>query len=217
MFVKLWMSTELVTVNKSQPISEAIRYMKEHNIRRLPVIDDNDGLVGIVSKQDVFNAMPSIIDGSEVNSSTFMVDSVKVEAIMTPQPLWVGPLTPLEKVAQSMRKHKIGGVPVLENGALVGIITESDVFAAFTEILGANVEGIRIEMIVGKKTREFYAIIDVFKRYHISVQAITVHHDFGENQQLVTVKVLGDECDEMLDSLRESGAQINRIINDGND
>ena len=214
MFVKLWMSTELVTVKKSQTISEIMSLLDEHNLRRLPVVGDNDELVGIVSKQDVINAMPSIIDGSEVNASTFMVDSVKVETIMTQQPLWVGPLTPLEKVAQSMRKHKVGGMPVLESGALVGIITESDIFAAFTEVLGANVDGVRIEMIIGKKTRELYGIIDIFKRYDISLQAITVHRDFGENQQLVTVKVLGDECDEMLDSLRASGAKINRIIND---
>lgn len=214
MFVKLWMSTELITVNKNQTISEVMMCMKEHSIRRIPVVDDKLRLVGIVSKQDVINAMPSIIDGSEASSSTFMIDSVKVETIMTPQPLWVDPLTPLEKVAQSMRKHKIGGVPVLESGVLVGIITESDIFAAFTEVLGANIEGVRIEMIVGKRAREFYAIIDIFKRYGISVQSITAHRDFGESQQLLTVKVSGDECDDMLDALRESGAQINRIIND---
>lgn len=217
MFVKLWMSSNLITVNKGQTISETVSCMTEHSIRRLPVVGDKGELVGIVSKQDIFNAMPSIIDGGEASSSTFMADNVKVETIMTPQPLSVDPLTPLEKVAQSMRKHKIGGVPVLEKGVLVGIITESDIFAAFTEVLGANIEGVRIEMIVGKKAREFYAIIDIFKRYGISVQSITAHRDFGENQQLLTVKVSGDECDEMLDALRESGAQINRITNDEND
>jgi acetoin utilization protein AcuB len=70
-------------------------------------------------------------------------------------------------------------------------------------------------MIIGRESRDLYNVMDIFRRYDIFVQAITVHHGFGENQRLLTIRVMGDELDDMLDALRRSKVQINRIqVND---
>ncbi len=211
MFVKLWMTSAPITINQKQTVAEAHACLQENTIRRIPVIDDNKALIGIVSQQDIINALPSVVDGSSVGSPSFLAQSTTIEDIMTHNPMWVAPDTPLESVAQRMRQHKIGGMPVLEDGKLVGIITESDVFSAFVEVLGAGEEGARIEMIIGKKSSDLYDIIDIFRRYDMSIQAITIHDGFSGTQRLVTLRVMGDELDDMLDALRSSGTQINRI------
>jgi len=211
MFVRLWMTTELITIGTEQSVIEAQHCMRDNHIRRIPVVDDDGSLVGIVSQRDILNFLPSILDGSPSGTSS-LAGSTKVGTIMTCAPMCVTPLTPLETVAQLMRQHKIGGMPVVDDsGTLVGIITESDIFSAFMEVLGAGGDGARIEMIIGKESRALYAVMDVFKRYDIFVQAITVHHDFGENKRLLTIRVRGEELEEMIDALRRSGAQINRI------
>ncbi len=214
MFVKLWMTKDVITIAAQQKVTDLLQIFKGNKIRRIPVVDDSNNLVGIVSKQDIFNIMPSVIDGSTTGSSRVLIDDTKVEEIMTKHPITVETLTPLESVAQLMRSNKVGGVPVLEDGKLLGIIPESDIFAAFTEVLGGKNEGVRIELIISKSSKEIYSVLDIFKRYDIFIQAITVHHDFGENQRLLTAKISGDEYDEMLDTLRSSGVQINRITDE---
>lgn len=212
MFVKLWMTPcPLVTIRPEQSVMEAQTCLQENRIRRMLVVDAEGKLVGIVSMGDIINSMPSNIDGSSAGAS-FLSSSTSVGDIMVRQPMCVEPLTPLETVAQRMRQHKIGGMPVVDDGKLVGIITESDIFAAFMEVLGAGGDGARIEMIIGKKSRDLYDIMDIFKRYDIFVQAITVHHGYGDNQRLLTIRVMGEEIDDMLEALRRSGAQINRIL-----
>lgn len=216
MFVKLWMSKRpLVTINQEQSVVEAHTCLLQHRIRRLPVIDGDGTLVGIVSQKDILNFLPSMVDGSSAGTSS-LAGSTRVGDIMARAPMCVTPLTPLETVAQLMRQHKIGGMPVVDDaGALAGIITESDIFAAFMEVLGAGGEGARIEMIIGKESRDLYSVMDIFRRYEVFVQAITVHHGFGENKRLLTIRVLGEELDDMLDALRRSGVQINRIQLEG--
>jgi len=180
MFVRLWMTTELITISTEQNVIEAQHCMQDNHIRRIPVVDDDGSLVGIVSQRDILNFLPSILDGSSSGTSS-LAGATKIGTIMTCAPMCVTPLTPLETVAQLMRQHKIGGMPVVaDSGTLVGIITKSDIFSAFMEVLGAGGDGARFEMIIGKESRALYAVMDVFKRYDIFVQAITIHHDFGE-------------------------------------
>lgn len=211
MFVRLWMTTELITIGPEQSVAEAQSSMLDNRIRRIPVVDPEGSLVGIVSQRDIISFQPPIVDGSSAAASS-PAGSTNVGDVMAPRPMCVNPLTPLETVAQLMRQHKIGGMPVVDNnGILVGIITESDIFSAFMEVLGAGGDGARIEMIISKESRTFYKVMDIFKRYDVFVQAITVHHDFGENKRLLTIRVRGEELDEMMDVLRRSGALINRI------
>lgn len=211
MFVRLWMTTELITIGPEQSVVDAHKSMLENRIRRILVVDTAGALVGIVSQRDVLNLLPSALDGSSAGTSS-LAGSTKVGDIMTCAPMCVNPLTPLETVAQLMRQHKIGGMPVVDdNEALVGIITESDIFSAFMEVLGAGADGARIEMSISKDAQAFYKVMDIFKRYDIFVQAITVHHDFGENKRLLTIRVRGEDLDAMIDALRRSGSQINRI------
>lgn len=211
MFVRLWMTEKPITIITTQSVATAKTVMEENGIRRLPVVDHEGQLKGIVSVKDVFNALPSIVDGSSAGSGSTFSEETTVAEIMTADPMSVGLMTPLETVAKRMRQHKVGSMPVLDDGELIGIITESDIFRAFMEVLGGNEDGIRVEMIMSQKSEDFYDILNILKRYGMIVVALTIHNNFGKNQRLLTLKLKGEEFDTTLTALRKFGVQVNFI------
>lgn len=212
MFVKLWMHEEIITVRPECTIAEAENLMTLHKIRRLPVIDAEDRLLGILSKEDIHNALPSIIDANFDDSARALAHQVKVEAFMTKNPITVDPMEPLEKVAATMRKNKVGGIPVVAEEKLVGIITESDVFQAFIEILGGNEEGVRIELSIGTEARSIYRTVDIFKKHDMHLLKLTICNDGSSDSRLLTLRFRGEDVDPLIDDLWSSGCKINSII-----
>ena len=211
MFVRLWMTENPITIITTESVATAQAVMEENGIRRLPVVDNAGELKGIVSVKDVYNALPSIVDGSSAGSGTTFSEGTSVAEIMTSGPMSVGSMTPLETVAKRMRQHKVGAMPVLDNGELIGIITESDIFRAFIEVFGGNEDGIRVEMIMRQESEDFYGILNILKRYGMSVIALTIHNNFGKNQRLLTLKITGEEFESTLVALRKFGVQVNFI------
>jgi acetoin utilization protein AcuB len=134
---------------------------------------------------------------------------------MTSSLVTVEPTTPLEQAALLMRTHKFGSLLVVQNGHLVGIITETNIFDAFLEVLGTKKDGARIELKIDRTPSAFYAMMQVFKKCAMTVLGITVFSDFSDEHQLVTLKVQGKNMDRLIDSLWEAGLQINRLHTEG--
>ena len=212
MFVKLWMHEEIITIHSDGTIAEAEQLMTRHSIRRLPVVDDDNQLLGILSKEDIHNALPSIIDANFNENARALAHQAKVVSFMTVNPITTDPGEPLEKVAATMRKHKIGGIPVVVQNKLVGIITESDIFQAFIEILGGNAEGVRVEMSIGNKAEALYRTLDLFKKHEMLLLSLTVCNDFSADSRLLTIRFCGEEIDALIDDLWSNGCKINSII-----
>ncbi len=212
MFVKLWMHEEIITVRPECTIAEAENLMALHKIRRLPVINAENHLLGILSKEDIHNALPSIIDANFDDSARALANQAKVEAFMTKNPITVDPMEPLEKVAATMRKNKVGGIPVVAEEKLVGIITESDIFQAFIEILGGNEEGVRIELSIDSEARSIYRTVDIFKKHDMHLLTLTVCNDCSSESRLLTLRFRGEDVDPLIDDLWRSGCKINSII-----
>jgi CBS domain-containing protein len=129
LFVKDWMTTNVITVSQDTLLPDAAALMREHNIRRLPVTDASGKIVGILSKTDVLESKPSSATTLDIWEINYLLSKLKVEKIMTPNPLTVTADSTLKEAAQIMVDHKVGGIPVVDkNSTVVGIITESDVF-----------------------------------------------------------------------------------------
>ena len=109
--------------------------MKQRRIRRLPVVDRNGRLVGIVTRGDVREASPSNATSLSIYEIHYLLSQLAVEAIMTRNPRTVTPDTTIKEAARLMLDHKISGLPVVEGDQLVGIITESDIFRGLIERL----------------------------------------------------------------------------------
>lgn len=126
--VKDWMIGNVVTVTPETTVPEAQRLMTEHDIRRLPVVD-NDHLVGIVTRGDIREADPSNVTSLSTWELSELLANMKVGQIMTPKPMTISQEATIGEAAQVMLENKISGLPVVDRaGKLVGIITESDIF-----------------------------------------------------------------------------------------
>jgi acetoin utilization protein AcuB len=125
--VREWMTTSPVTITPKTSLSEAHRLMKQKKVRRLPVVD-NGRLVGIVALSDVLEAEPSGATTLSIYELNYLLAELKVDKIMKHNVITVVPTTTIREAARIMLENKIGGLPVTENGNLVGIITESDIF-----------------------------------------------------------------------------------------
>lgn len=127
MLVRDWMTRPVYTLTLKTPIAEAHKIMKDKAIRRLPVIHDGE-LVGIVTLGDVREASPSDATTLNIWELNYLWAQLTVERIMTTTVITLRPDESMLNAAELMFKHKISGLPVMESGALVGIVTESDIF-----------------------------------------------------------------------------------------
>lgn len=135
LIVKDWMTKNVVTVTPNTTLPDAHRIMKERKIRRLPVVDDHGHLVGIVTRGDIREASPSDATTLSIYELNYLLAKLTVDKIMTKNPVTVSPDTLVKDAARLMLEHKIGGLPVVENGKVVGIITESDIFRIMVQRL----------------------------------------------------------------------------------
>ncbi len=126
--VRDWMTPNPITISPRTTLPEAHQIMKEKRIRRLPVVDENGHLVGIVTLGDIREASPSDATSLSIFELNYLLARLTVDKIMTRKVITVTPDTPVYEAARLMLEHKIGGLPVVENGRVVGIITESDIF-----------------------------------------------------------------------------------------
>jgi acetoin utilization protein AcuB len=125
--VRDWMTTSPVTITPKTSLSEAHRLMKQKKVRRLPVVEQGR-LVGIVALSDVLEAEPSGATTLSIYELNYLLAELKVDKIMKHNVITVLPTATIRDAASIMLEHKIGGLPVVEDGKLVGIITESDIF-----------------------------------------------------------------------------------------
>ena len=128
------MTTGLITVNVDQPIREAWDLVEGRKLRRFPVLS-NGKLVGIVTDRDLRNATASSVVLTERKYQDYLLDSIKIESIMTPDPVTISPDADLRDAAKSLLRLKVGGLPVVEQGRLSGIITETDMIEALVDLL----------------------------------------------------------------------------------
>jgi acetoin utilization protein AcuB len=139
------MSTHPILCEPDLPVSDALDRMKKEHIRRIPVVDKRGKLVGIVSDKDLLQASPSPATSLSVWEITYLMARIKVSDVMTRKVITVMPDTPLEDAARIMADNKIGGLPVVgADGTIEGIITETDIFKTFVDMLGARKPGVRV-------------------------------------------------------------------------
>lgn len=145
------MTKRPITVTEDTTLPEALELMRKEKIRRLPVLDKHGKLVGIVTELDLLKASPSPATTLSVYEIPYLLAKVKMREIMTTNVITVTEDTPIEEAARIMADNKIGGLPVMRDEKLVGIITETDIFKIFLELFGARHSGIRITLLVPEK------------------------------------------------------------------
>ncbi len=142
------MTPRPITVTEETSLPEALELMRKEKIRRLPVLDKHGKLVGIVTELDLLRASPSPATTLSIYEIPYLLSKVKMRDIMTREVITVTEDTPIEEAARIMADNKIGGLPVMRDDKLVGIITETDIFKLMLELFGARQSGIRVTLSV---------------------------------------------------------------------
>ncbi len=142
------MTRNPVTISEDASIDEGLHLMRERKVRRLPVLDAAGRMVGIVSDKDLLHAAPSPATSLSVYELHYLLAKLTIKRVMSSPVITVSPGTPVEEAARIMADNKIGGLPVVENDQLVGIITETDIFKVLLELLGARTPGVRVTVVV---------------------------------------------------------------------
>lgn len=128
--VKDWMSTDVITITPDMTLPEAHQTMTNEEIRRLPVVDKDGHLIGIVSIGDIRSAEPSPATSLSIWEMNYLLSTLKVEKIMTSNPWTINAEATIGEAARMMLEHRVSGLPVVDDDhRVLGIITESDIFS----------------------------------------------------------------------------------------
>ena len=144
MNVSYRMTRNPFTVKKTTSVSEAREILKKEKIHHLPVVDEKGRLVGIVTEKDILSASPSKATTLDVWEISSLLYKLTVADVMTSDVISCPPDTPVEHAARMLSDNNIGGLPVVEKGILVGIITESDLWEIFIELFDSRDKGLRL-------------------------------------------------------------------------
>jgi acetoin utilization protein AcuB len=203
MRIKQMMTENLVTVNPDTLVLDVQRIMKEKNIRRLPVVD-KDKLVGIVTKTELLETAPSVVRGAND-----LLSKMKVKEIMKKNPLTVTPETPFEDALRIGQEKKIGSFPVVEDGKLVGITTESDIVRFLIHSLGIHEQGSRITIVgLGKKLGELEKIISITDEHKLIILSMIVVPRPGEGDWMIALRLNTKNPKSIVQDLKKEGYHV---------
>lgn len=189
MFVENRMSHPAITVRPELPIQEALDLMRKEHVRRFPVVNDTGELVGIVTELDLLNASPSDATSLNVWEINYLLSKITVGKVMTKKVITVNEDTPVEEAARIMADHKIGGMPVVRNGQVVGIITETNLFRLFLELLGARENGIRLTALVKDEPGALHNITHAIQELKGNIIALSTFMGENTSNRIVVLKV----------------------------
>ncbi|ASF40180.1 acetoin utilization protein AcuB [Halobacillus halophilus] len=171
MLVEEIMKTEVITLSPEETIETALKLLHENHIRHLPIVDENNEVIGIVSDRDVRDASPSIF---EEDASP---DELKnpIRTIMTYPVTTVHPLDFVEEVASIFYEQEIACVPVTRDDILVGIITEKDMLYTLIQLTGTHVQSSQIEVKVINKPGILPQVMQVFGQRKVNISSVLIY------------------------------------------
>ncbi len=217
MLVREYMSQPVISADPTTPITEALKTMRERGIRRLPVVDPTGRLRGIVSDRDLLHAAPSQATSLSIWEITYLLGRITVEKVMTKEVLTVGPDTPVERAAQIMVDHKIGGLPVVDGGNLVGVITETDIFRLFTTLLGVRESGVALTATAPDRPGLLADLTGATARAGGDVRAIVTYPTDDGSKAAIFLKVTGVSTEGLTEAIRPHVERIDDVRPDGSD
>lgn len=171
MLIRGRMTREVVTISPARTLLEALKLTRSHRIRHLPVVEGRR-LVGIVSDRDLRLALPALGAAPEPERRR-LLETTRVASVMVRDPITTTPDTPLEEAARLMYVHRIGCLPVEEQGTLVGIVTESDVLCGLVELYGGHERSSRLEVRMPRRPGELARVVRLIGIDHrLSIRGI---------------------------------------------
>jgi acetoin utilization protein AcuB len=196
MRVKKLMVRKLVTIPPNTSILKAMEIMRKHSIRHLPVVD-GEKFMGFLTEGDL-----------RQGSLLSMVDKVSIEDVMIKNPISISPEAGLEDAAKLIFKHKIGGLPVVKDGRLVGILTIVDILKAFIEMMGILKTSSRFNVVLGDGPHAFADVSHVFKEHGAEIISVGMSGHRDRKKRIYYFRCEKCPVDPIRKSLEEKGYRV---------
>jgi acetoin utilization protein AcuB len=196
MFVGERMSRPVITVAPETPVNDALAMFKKEHIRRAPVIKDGK-LLGIVTENDLRNASTSPATTLSVWEMNYLISKVTVKQVMSKKVKTIDMDTPIEEAARIMTDSSIGGMPVTRDGKIVGMITETDLFKVFLELMGAREKGVRVSALVEDKPGQLAKVSKAITEAGGNFIAFGMFSGPDVSTKMITFKVAGIKKDDV--------------------
>ena len=197
MIVSHCMTTELVTISKEASIQEALAVMKHHSIRHLPVVDAESALLGWVTDADLRGVLIAS-----------MLEELTLEDVMVRKPYTVHPDMPLDEAAQLILEKRIGGMPVVEEDKLVGIITIADILSAFITMMGMFTQSSRLDVKISAPLVSLQEITQLLQDHGAEIISICNLPTLEEDTQTYTIRLKKIDLKPILAELKARGIQV---------
>jgi acetoin utilization protein AcuB len=199
-----------ITISPDASFFEARNLIHEKGVRHLPVLDKNGKLVGIVTDRDIREAAPSDATLLSVQELNYLLGKLKVSAFMTPKEklITITPDTMIEEAVQLMQDHKIGCLPVLEEGKLYGIFTETDALDHLVDIFGLKQKGTRLSLALEDKPGTMLGILEVFKKYNINIISVVTPSFMVEGKRLCAIRIKTEDYTDVVKDLEKAGYDV---------
>lgn len=186
------MTVDPTTVTGNTTVGRALEILEQQGIRHLPVVDIDERLVGIVSEKDLLRAAASEY----------------VENVMSRDVVTVSEYAPLEEAACMMADRRISSLPVMRNGKLVGIITETDLFRIFLELLGAREAGVRLTMLIPEEKGMLASLTGEIAAMGGNILALGTFMGEDPTNRMVAVKVADVPGEKLVAIMEALGMEI---------
>jgi len=206
MYIRNYMTSNPYTVSPDDTISDAMQLMRTKKIGRIPVVK-NSKLVGIITKGKLLEVSPSPATTLSIYEIDYLLSKTKIASIMTKDVITVAPGDLLEVAAVKMSEFDIGGLPVIENGKLVGIITETNLFNAFIEMMGFRDQGSRISIDIQEdKPGILSKVTGIIAGFDINIS----HLALFRNELVIRINALKTE--ELVNALESNDIKVLSVI-----
>ena len=204
MLVKNWMSTSVITIDENRSMQDAVKVLKENNIRILPVMK-KEKLVGIVTDRDLKRASASDATLLDVHELVYLMAKIKVKHLMTQNPITVPMDFTVEETAEVLLSNKISGLPVLDHGRkLVGVITQSDLFKAMIALTGIGKKGIQFAFQLEDRPGSIKEVADIIRIFGVRmVSILTTYEGVPDGYRKVYIRVVQVDRNKLADLQKE--------------
>jgi acetoin utilization protein AcuB len=196
------MSRHPMTVSPNTPVEQALKRMRDQKVRRFPVVDDEGALVGIVSDKDLLYAAPSPATSLSIYELHYLYSRITVSQVMSRDVITVEESDPIEEAARVMVDNKIGGLPVMREGKLVGIITETDIFKTLMEMMGARDSGVRLTLLSPEIKGQLAALTGAVAELGGNIISLGTFWGKDASNAVITMKVTGVKMDVLIERIK---------------
>lgn len=204
MIVEHIMSKNLISLSPTNTIREANTIMRENKIRHLPIVVENNKLVGLIAQRDIKNTISSLLNKDEADK----IFQTPIESIMIKDPLVGHPLDFIEEVALLFYEHKIGSLPIISHNQLVGIITDTDLLYSYIELTGATQPSSRIDIRIKDEAGILHDVTGIIAEFNANILSMLIYQDEQPGHQILSIRLKSMNPLPIIQGLRKGGFDV---------